>query len=108
MAIESVNPATEETLATYDEFTREQVDATLDDVAHAFGDWRERSFAERGQPMRHAAAYLRQHKERFARLITLEMGKPIAQAEAEIEKCAWNCDFYADNAQHFLVNRIVP
>src|SRR5436309_13238057 len=107
MAIESINPATEETLATYPELTPQQVDAALGDVETAFRGWRALSFGERAEPMRRAAGYLRQHKERFARLITLEMGKPITQAEAEVEKCAWNCEFYADNAARFLGDRQV-
>src|SRR5262245_37488922 len=102
MAIESINPATEETLATFAELTPDQIDAALGEVASTFRSWRTFSFEQRAEPMRRAAAYLREHKERFARLITLEMGKPIVQAEAEIEKCAWNCEFYADNAARFL------
>jgi len=107
MTVKSINPATEEVLAVYDEFTAEQVDQALEQVAAAFPVWRRLSFEERGEHMRRAGAYLRQHKDRFARLITLEMGKPITQAEAEIEKCAWNCEFYADNAAQLLADRHV-
>jgi len=108
MAIESINPATGETLATYEELSQPQIDAALTDVVTSFRTWRALSFEERAQPMRRAAGYLREHRDRFARIITLEMGKPITQAEAEIEKCAWNCEFYADNATQFLADRPTP
>src|SRR5207302_6362275 len=68
----------------------------------AFLDWREATFTERGGILHRVASYLRQHKVELARLATLEMGKPITESEAEVEKCAWNCDFYADNAEKFL------
>src|SRR5207248_6311821 len=96
---------TEERLATFDELTDSQVDRILGDVTGAFDRWRRTSFDERGTHMLAAAAYLRKEKDRFARLITLEMGKPITQAEAEIEKCAWNCEFYAEQAATFLADR---
>lgn len=107
MSIESINPTTEEVLARFDEFTAAQTAEAVHQVAAAFRGWAASSFAERGAPLRRAAAYLREHNERFARLITLEMGKPITQAAAEIEKCAWNCDFFADNAERLLADRPV-
>ena len=107
MAIQSINPATEEVLASFDEFTSTQIDEALDEVAAAFKQWRAASFAERAEPMRRAARYLRANKQHFAGLITAEMGKPIAEAEAEIEKCAWNCDFYAEHAASFLADEPV-
>ena len=107
MSIESINPATEEVMARYDEFTPQQIDHALSEVRQAFTTWRRTSLDERSAPMRRAAQYLRANKERFARLITQEMGKPIVESEAEIEKCAWNCDFYADNARTFLADEPV-
>lgn len=107
MSIESINPTTEEVLARFDEFTAAQTAEAVTQVAGAFREWRASGLAERGGPLRRAAGYLREHKERFARLVTLEMGKPITQATAEIEKCAWNCDFYADNAERLLADRPV-
>ncbi|MPZ13728.1 MAG: aldehyde dehydrogenase family protein [Chloroflexi bacterium] len=105
MAIQSVNPTTEEVIATYEEFTARQIDDALGEAAGAFEKWRRLSVAGRSACMRQAAGYLRAQKERFARLITLEMGKPISQAEAEIEKCAWNCDYYAESAAGYLAER---
>jgi len=102
MAITSYNPATEEELARFDEHTPQQIDQILDEAQRAFIRQRDTSFAQRSELMHRAATYLRVHREELGRLITLEMGKPITEAVAEIDKCAWNCDFYADNAQRFL------
>jgi succinate-semialdehyde dehydrogenase/glutarate-semialdehyde dehydrogenase len=107
MAIESINPATEEVLARFDELTPDQVDDALTEARNAFLAWRQCTLAERGRPMREAARYLRANKARFAGLITAEMGKPLPEAEAEIEKCAWNCEFYAGQAASFLADRPV-
>src|SRR5213596_688421 len=102
MALQSINPATEEVLETFEEFSSDQLDQALERGAQDFGEWRRVSFDERRRLMRGAASHLREKKARLAALITAEMGKPIVEAEAEIEKCAWNCDFYADNAERFL------
>ena len=100
--ITSVNPATEEVLATFDPHTAEQVEDALGQAQDAFIAWRGRTIAERAVPMKALAKLLRERADRYGRLLTLEMGKPITEAKAEIEKCAWNCDFYADNAARFL------
>src|SRR3954454_918208 len=107
MAMQSVNPATGETLASFEEHTEDQVQGILSEVMGAFPGWRDQTFAQRGAVMRRAGAYLREQKPRFARMITEEMGKPIVQAEGEIEKCAWTCEFYADNAETMLADRSV-
>jgi succinate-semialdehyde dehydrogenase/glutarate-semialdehyde dehydrogenase len=106
--IQSVNPATEEVLESFEPAAPEHIEGALSMAQRTFREWRQTGFAERAEPMRQAAAYLRQHKERLAGLITAEMGKPIVEAEAEIEKCAWNCAFYADHAERFLANELHP
>ena len=108
MPIQSINPATEEVLKSFQEFTPAQTEEAIAQAHGAFPAWRRRSFAERSRLMHAAADHLRRHKEDYARLVTLEMGKPLVQGEAEIEKCAWNCDYYADNAQGFLADEEVP
>jgi acyl-CoA reductase-like NAD-dependent aldehyde dehydrogenase len=100
--IESVNPATEEVLATFDELVPEQVEDAIAAAHRAWEGWARTSLPERGQVMHRVTSYLRENKSRFSRLISMEMGKPIAEAEAEIEKCAMACDFFADNAERFL------
>ena len=107
MPIQSINPATEDVVATYDEFTPDEVEGAIAETHAAFSSWRGTSFAERARLMRRAAALLRERKRRYAELITVEMGKAIAEAEAEVEKCAWNCDFYAENAERFLADEPV-
>jgi succinate-semialdehyde dehydrogenase/glutarate-semialdehyde dehydrogenase len=105
--ITSINPATGEVLARFDPFTQDEVDHALDEAQDAFLAWRERSFAERAIPMRRLAALLRERADRYARLITLEMGKPIAEARAELEKCAWGCEHYAEHAARYLADEVV-
>lgn len=108
MAIQSIDPTTEEVLATYEEHTPTQVEAALAAAAAAARAWRRTTPAERGGPLRRAAAQLRANKARYAGLITAEMGKPIVEAEAEVEKCAWNCEYYAEEGARFLADEVVP
>ncbi|HZT07677.1 MAG TPA: NAD-dependent succinate-semialdehyde dehydrogenase [Chloroflexota bacterium] len=105
--MQSINPATGEVLATFEEHSDAQVDAILTEVAREYPNWRNRSFRDRGAAMMRAGDYLRAQKARFAQLITVEMGKPIVQAEGEIEKCAWACDYYAEHAAEYLADRPV-
>ncbi len=104
MSIQSVNPVTEEIIQTLEPYSESQVNQALEQAHTAFLSWRETTFAERSTHLHNIARFLRQHKEELARFSTLEMGKPIVEAEAEIEKCAWACDFYADNAERFLAD----
>jgi len=107
MSIQSINPATEEVIETFELFNDTQVQHALDEARTAFLSWRNTSFAERSAALHRVAAYLREHKARLAHIATVEMGKPIVEAEAEVEKCAFNCDFYADNAEKFLADESV-
>ena len=104
MAIESINPTTEEVMRTYDELSDAEVERALAQAHAAYQSWRGTSFAHRASTLKKAAAYLRSHKEELARLATLEMGKPITQAEAEVEKSAWGCEYYAENAEQMLAD----
>ena len=107
MSLQAINPATEEVVATYPESTPAQVDEALAQAHAAYQTWRSTSFAERAAAVRGLAATLRDRKAKLARLITTEMGKPITESEAEIEKCAWNCEYYADNGERFLANEAI-
>ena len=107
MSIQSINPATGDILETFEHFSADQVNEALDAARRAYESWRDTSFAERGAHLHAVATYLRDHKAELARTATLEMGKPISESEAEIEKCAWNCDYYADNAARFLADELV-
>ena len=103
----SINPATGELGREYPEHSDAQIRQKLQASAAAFDQWRRTSFAERARLMRKAAEALRAHAPDFGQQITLEMGKPIAAAEAEVSKCATVCDFYAENAERFLATEVV-
>src|SRR5262249_27835324 len=106
--IQSINPATEEVLASFPPATPDEIEAALRAGDAAFRTGRAQEFAERGTLMRRAGSYLRQHRARLGGIVTAEMGKPIVEAEAEIDKCAWNCEFYAENAERFLADEAHP
>ncbi len=106
--IEAINPATEETIGVYELTDDAEVDRVLSQAQRAFSAWKRTSIVERQKPMRALAALLRERKTRLASVITSEMGKPISEAEAEIEKCAWNCEYYSENAPEILANRPAP
>ena len=105
MIFQSINPATEELLDQFAEYEPDRVERALSASERTFGGWRTTSFKERGDLLRSVAKELRGGKQALAGLITAEMGKPIVEAEAEIEKCAWCCDYFADHAEQFLANR---
>ncbi len=107
MAIESVNPANGERLKTFSPLDENALEAALQSAARAAPVWQAMTFAERARCMHNAAAHLRRHIERYARLITLEMGKLITEARAEIEKCAWGCEYFAAHAERFLCDEAV-
>src|SRR5262245_21651600 len=102
MSITSINPATGKLLKTYDEMTPEAAAAAVSDAHSAWLAWRKTSFAQRAMPMRRTAQILRDRKAQLAGLMAEEMGKPLRQGLAEAEKCAWVCEYYADNAEEHL------
>jgi len=106
--LQSINPFNGEIIASYNEHTPEEINDIADHAATAQEHWAETTFAERSRLMDAAAAYLRERKEDYARLMTNEMGKPIAQSRAEIEKCASVCTYYARHAADFLANEPIP
>ena len=107
MTIASVNPATGQKIKTYDEMTPAQVSAAVAQAHEAWKSWRKTSFADRGKLMKSAGEILRRRKEEFARLMAIEMGKPLKQGVAETEKCAWSCDYYADHAEGHLAPDVI-
>ena len=102
MTLTSINPATGEQVKAYEAMDHKTVDQFIDQAHKAFLDWRRTDFAERAKLMNAAAAVLKKHKKEFAALMTTEMGKPRTGAEGEIDKCAWVCEYYAENAEQFL------
>jgi succinate-semialdehyde dehydrogenase/glutarate-semialdehyde dehydrogenase len=102
MPIASVNPATGETLATFESLGNADIELKLQRAIDAFAINRMRTFADRAERMMHAAAILEARAEVFGRTITLEMGKPIAAAIAEVRKCATVCRHYSEHAERYL------
>ena len=107
MSIATINPATGETLQTFDELSAPQLEQKLQIAAEAFRSSRTTSFAQRAELMLSAASILESNKQKFARLMTLEMGKPIKGAVQEIEKCALVCRYYAENAERHLADQVI-
>jgi succinate-semialdehyde dehydrogenase/glutarate-semialdehyde dehydrogenase len=107
MPIASINPATGETLSTFESITEPQLEEKLLRATDTFRDYRRTNFAERARMMMRAAEILDQEKQDFARVMTIEMGKPINAAVQEAEKCAWVCRYYAENAERHLADEII-
>lgn len=110
MGIASVNPATGQLFKSFEALTDGEVQTKIALAAEVFQSYRRTSFAQRSHWLNSAAALLRdeQQSQALARLMTLEMGKPITQAIAEIQKCALVCDYYAENAVTFLADEPAP
>ncbi len=107
MKIKTINPATESILHQYSMFTQEQVDQIIVDSSAVFQSWRQTDVGFRSQLMRNMARCLRSKQDELAKLMALEMGKPITAGKSEIEKCAWVCEYYADTAPAYLQPRFV-
>ena len=107
MAIATTNPATGELLKSFDPLTGAQIDRKLESAASAFRAHRKTAFPERASKMMRAAEILEKEKDECARLMTLEMGKPLKAAVAEAVKCATGCRYYAQNAEKFLADELV-
>lgn len=105
--MKAINPATGKLIAEYPEHSPQQVKQIISQTNNAFLDWREVSFKERSALMFGAARVLRENVGIYARLMSEEMGKTIVESRAEVEKCAWVCDYYAEHAETFLADEPV-
>lgn len=99
------NPATGETLQTYEHLSWGDAQKALQAADKDFQQWRKTSWDQRRQTLKRLASALREHKSEFASLMQNEMGKKLAEGKAEVEKCAVTCEFYAERAQSLLQNR---
>jgi succinate-semialdehyde dehydrogenase / glutarate-semialdehyde dehydrogenase len=107
MPIATINPATGEVIETFQPLSAAEIESKLQLAVAAFRAERKTPFAERAKRMLKAAQILESDKERFGRLMTLEMGKPYKAAVAEAAKCATACRYYAENAERFLADEVV-
>jgi succinate-semialdehyde dehydrogenase/glutarate-semialdehyde dehydrogenase len=105
--MKSVNPATGETIKTYENYTAESCKEITGRVFEAWQSWRLTTFEHRSALMLKAAEILSGRKKEFALLMTREMGKVISESEAEVEKSAWVCRYYAENATQFLADEVI-
>lgn len=102
MILRSVNPYTNKVIEEYEEFSDEIVERILIQSGKAFDTWKRTGFQHRASLMLNVASKLRNNIAKYAGTITAEMGKPIKESRAEVEKCAWVCEYYAQNAEIFL------
>ncbi|SFT07478.1 NAD-dependent succinate-semialdehyde dehydrogenase [Halostagnicola kamekurae] len=100
--MQTINPTTDEPIETYDEHDDEALERFVQRSADRFESWSERPITERQALVGGIADVLCENEDDYAALMTREMGKPIEQARAEIEKCSWVCEFYAEHAAQFL------
>ncbi|MBI1887082.1 MAG: NAD-dependent succinate-semialdehyde dehydrogenase [Nitrosomonadales bacterium] len=98
----SLNPATNQVIQTYTSWNSSQLKQALEKTRHAQQAWAQTPFAMRAEVLRNAAMQLRAQRDRYAPLITQEMGKPLREARAEVEKCASVCDYYAQHGEEFM------
>ena len=104
MGIATVNPATGETLKTFEPLTKKEIEAKLTQAAASFKQYRRTKMVQRSEWLKQAAEILDRDRVKLGNIITTEMGKPIKSAIAEVKKCAWVCRFYAEQAAHFLAD----
>ena len=105
--LNSINPATGETIERYRSHTNADVDRAVADVTAAFDRWRREPWLSRRSVLTAMAGRLTDRREELARLMTAEMGKPVTQARAEVDKCAWVCRYYEQHAQEQLAGEVI-
>lgn len=107
MVLKSVNPYTNKAISSFDELTEYEIQTKISDAEKEFQIWRKTDFEQRALLMNIVAEKLRENIKVYARTISLEMGKPITESRTEIEKCAWVCEYYAENAEKHLSTEII-
>lgn len=103
----SINPYNQKEIYQFKELSMAEIEGKINLAAETFKVWRKTSFKERSKLMLKAAEELKHNKQEYAEVISLEMGKPISQSISEIEKCAWVCEYYAENAESHLKNEVI-
>jgi acyl-CoA reductase-like NAD-dependent aldehyde dehydrogenase len=106
--IETVNPATGKPIAKYHNMSVDEINDRVKNARTALKSWKGLDIGERCSLARKLGRIMRKNKDEYSRIITEEMGKPIRQAFAEVEKCAWLCDYYSETAESFLRDELIP
>jgi succinate-semialdehyde dehydrogenase/glutarate-semialdehyde dehydrogenase len=107
MEFHSINPYNGEQVGQYTALTSIELENILDKSAEVFKTWSREPLSVRTGLIKKAAEVLRENVEDYAQMITSEMGKPISESRAEVNKCAWVCDYYAENAETFLAPEVI-
>lgn len=107
MEFKSNNPYNNKEVDSHLALSKDETSTKLDNAQHAFKTWRKVPLLERTSLMKKAGQVLRDNVEEYAKMITIEMGKPISESRGEVNKCAWVCDYYAENASTFLADQSV-
>lgn len=107
MEFNSVNPYNGEQVGKYIAHTSDELDEALNRSSEAFKTWHNKPISYRTGLIKKAGQVLRDNLEEYAQMITSEMGKPISESRAEVNKCAWVCDYYAENAETFLSPEVI-
>ncbi|PKA84122.1 succinate-semialdehyde dehydrogenase/glutarate-semialdehyde dehydrogenase [Ulvibacter sp. MAR_2010_11] len=106
-SVTSINPYSGKKIKSYTTHTQKEISQILNKADAEFLSWKSVSFTEKAALMKAAASELKKNKKQYATVITAEMGKPITQAIAEVEKCAWVCEYYAKNARKQIADEVV-
>jgi succinate-semialdehyde dehydrogenase/glutarate-semialdehyde dehydrogenase len=106
--ISTINPATGQVIRSYDIAESQQISQVVSNGRAAFEKWKKKDIVERCDYIRSLARILNKNKDQYAKNITREMGKPITQSFAEIEKCVWLCEYYSEHGESFLRDQIIP
>jgi len=105
--MKSINPYNGEIIKEYQEMSLDEIGQIIEQAQESFLTWRNVSFEKKSAFMKRAAKILRENSREYGKLMALEMGKPIKDGIAEAEKCAWVCDYYAENAEKFLEDEVI-
>ncbi|MCK5065003.1 MAG: NAD-dependent succinate-semialdehyde dehydrogenase [Candidatus Fermentibacteraceae bacterium] len=105
--LETINPCTGEIIESWQEHTSSEIESIISNAQLAFLNWKETPLQKRASALMRLAVLLESRKAELARLMAMEMGKPLSQGVSEVEKCAWVCRYYAENGAEFLKNEIV-
>ena len=105
--LQSINPFNQQIINQYNEHSQDEIENIILEADTAFNEWRHTDLIERADLLRNTASILKKNIEKYSNIITMEMGKPIRESRAEIQKCAWVCEYFAENGENFLATQEV-